>query len=78
VLARSGGITGLSAERADRRGVEILSGNPYVTDTLRIGAAIRLQRDVRAFFQGNRFLLEPLVRHLVRLVPAGPVAVTSR
>jgi 23S rRNA (uracil1939-C5)-methyltransferase len=28
---------------------------------------------VRAFFQGNRFLLEPLVRYVTSLVPAGPV-----
>ena len=27
----------------------------------------------RAFFQGNRFLLEPLVRHVAALVPEGPV-----
>jgi 23S rRNA (uracil1939-C5)-methyltransferase len=41
--------------------------------TGREGAELRLQRDVRAFFQGNRFLLEPLVRHVMELVPAGPV-----
>ena len=28
---------------------------------------------MRAFFQGNRYLLEPLVRHVVDLVPPGPV-----
>jgi 23S rRNA (uracil1939-C5)-methyltransferase len=71
VLAGVGRITGLSAQRADRSGVEILAGTPYVTDTLR--PALRLQRDVRAFFQGNRFLLEPLVGHVTSLVPAGPV-----
>lgn len=77
-LADAGGITGLSAERADRRGIEILSGTPAVTDLVSIhadaaGPPLRLQRDVRAFFQGNRFLLEPLVRHVMSLVPAGPV-----
>jgi 23S rRNA (uracil1939-C5)-methyltransferase len=34
--------------------------------------SVRLRRDVRSFFQGNRFLLEPLVRHVVALVPPGP------
>ena len=80
------GITGLSAERADRTGIDILSGTPSVTDVLRVGAddaapvpgdierpTLRLRRDVRAFFQGNRFLLERLARHVMSLVPPGPV-----
>ena len=36
-------------------------------------STLRLRRNVRAFFQGNRFLLEPLVRHVAALVPQGPV-----
>ena len=49
-----------------------------VTDVLHIregdeGSALRLTRDARAFFQGNRYLLETLVRHVVARVPAGPV-----
>ena len=72
------GITGLSAERADRAGVVVLSGDPSVTDVIRVGSddaapVLRLRRDVRAFFQGNRFLLEPLARHVMSLVPPGPV-----
>jgi 23S rRNA (uracil1939-C5)-methyltransferase len=35
--------------------------------------ALRLRRDVRAFFQGNRYLLERLVQHVLGLVPPGPV-----
>jgi 23S rRNA (uracil1939-C5)-methyltransferase len=48
---------------------------PAITDTVRVAgdATLRLRRDVRAFFQGNRFLLEQLVRHVVGLVPPGPV-----
>ena len=34
--------------------------------------ALRLRRDVRSFFQGNRHLLEPLLRHVAALVPEGP------
>ena len=49
-----------------------------VTDTLRVretdpASILRLRRSARAFFQGNRFLLEPLVRHVAALVPQGPV-----
>jgi len=77
-LADAGPLTGLSAERADRMGVERLAGTPSVGDILHVrpddpATALRLRRDVRAFFQGNRFLLEPLVRHVVALVPPGPV-----
>lgn len=88
------GLTGLSAARADRAGVEVLAGTPVVVDSLAIlgtpegapyvgqkghvghpfkGATVRLQRDVRAFFQGNRFLLEPLVQRVASLVGTGPV-----
>ena len=72
------GLTGLSAQVLDRRGVEQLSGVPVVSDVLRVGpeddaGTLRLQRDARAFFQGNRFLLESLARHVVALVPDGPV-----
>ena len=70
VLGRLPGITGLSAEHADRTGIEILSGVPSVTDVL---GPLRLTRDVRAFFQANRFLLEPLVQYVTSLVPPGPV-----
>ena len=34
---------------------------------------IRLRRHVRAFFQGNRYLLSELVGHVLSLVPEGPV-----
>jgi len=77
-LADAGRLTGLSAERADRPGVEQLMGVFCVSDVLPVGAAdatsaLHLRRDVRSFFQGNRFLLERLVRHVIGLVPPGPV-----
>ena len=64
------GLSGLSAARADRAGVEVLAGTPVVADVL---DGLRLQRDVRAFFQGNRFLLEPLIQRVRSLVGQGPV-----
>jgi len=74
-LAR--GLTGLSAERTDRPGVTLLTGSTTLTDRIRVdmeqGTEVQLARDVRAFFQGNRFLLEPLVRRVVSHVPRGPV-----
>jgi len=66
----SAGLTGHSAARADRAGVEVLSGTPAVTDVVK---GVNLRRDVRAFFQGNRFLVERLVDHVAALVPEGPV-----
>ena len=71
------GLVGLSAQRGDRAGVERIAGVPMVTDSIGIAGGspfvLSLGRDVRAFFQGNRFLVEALVRRVLDLVPAGPV-----
>jgi 23S rRNA (uracil1939-C5)-methyltransferase len=77
VLATQG-LTGLSAARSDRPGVELLAGVPTVSDVLHVNpddprSALRLRRDVRAFFQGNRYLLEPLLRRVVALAMPGRV-----
>ena len=77
-LSMDPGLTGLTASRLMRTGVERLAGSHIVTDVLHVTddappRAVRLRRDVRAFFQGNRFLLQDLVRHVVALVPQGPV-----
>ena len=68
--ALADGLAGLSASRADQSGVEVFSGAPVITDTVR---GVNFQRDVRAFFQGNRFLVEPLVEHVIARIPPGPV-----
>jgi 23S rRNA (uracil1939-C5)-methyltransferase len=70
------GLRGLSAQPSDRAHVTVLAGVPWVVDVLEVGdpaRAVHFRRDVRAFFQGNRFLLERMVRHVVSQVPAGPV-----
>jgi 23S rRNA (uracil1939-C5)-methyltransferase len=72
------GLAGVSAGRSDRPGVVRVCGNPVLTDVLRVGRAgdapvLRLRRDVRSFFQGNRFLLPPMVARVIGLVPDGPV-----
>lgn len=50
----------------------LLHGSPYVHSTV---LDRRLRAHARAFFQGNRFLVEDLARTVAALVPAGGVAV---
>jgi 23S rRNA (uracil1939-C5)-methyltransferase len=52
-----------------------LSSTTSVSDVLHpaAGVALRLRRNVRSFFQSNRFLLERLVHEVTARVPAGPV-----
>jgi 23S rRNA (uracil1939-C5)-methyltransferase len=76
--ALADGLVGLSAQRADRPEVALLAGTPVITDILDPAdgdppSTVRLRRDVRAFFQGNRFLLERLVRQVADLAAAGPI-----
>jgi 23S rRNA (uracil1939-C5)-methyltransferase len=67
-----------TSEAIDRRAYESitrvdgLTPGPYVTDVLTIdGRTLTLRRHVLAFFQGNRYLLQRLVAHVVGQVPAG-------
>jgi 23S rRNA (uracil1939-C5)-methyltransferase len=64
--ARVPGLDGLGASA----GPELLwlHGEPFVEPTV---LGVRLRARPRSFFQANRFLLEPLVRTVVDLVPAG-------
>lgn len=54
---------------------EPLAGPEAVVDRVTVPGAdpVLLRRNARSFFQGNRFLLEPMVGHVVSLVPEGPV-----
>jgi 23S rRNA (uracil1939-C5)-methyltransferase len=67
------GVTGLTAGQRDEPGrLQVLQGDPAVTDHLSVeGQPISLRRHVLAFFQGNRFLLESLVRTVVGSIDAG-------
>lgn len=71
------GLVGLSLLRSGDRDVVTLAGRPSVNETIRVAdepaRVLTIGRDVRSFFQGNRFLLEPLVRQVAALVPPGPV-----
>jgi tRNA/tmRNA/rRNA uracil-C5-methylase (TrmA/RlmC/RlmD family) len=71
------GLTGLSAARSGGSRSYTLAGTSTVMDRLQVDAvedgSFLLERDVRAFFQGNRFLLQPLLTHVVSFVDRGPV-----
>ena len=74
--ALADGLVGLSAQPANWLNGETLAGTPRVTDVIRLGDGrppLRLTRHVRAFFQGNRFLIEPLVGRVLALATEGPV-----
>jgi len=74
--ALAAGLEGLSAQPANWPAAETLSGTPRVTDVIRVRddvPLLRLTRDVRAFFQGNRYLIESLVHHVAALVTEGPI-----
>jgi 23S rRNA (uracil1939-C5)-methyltransferase len=68
-------LVGLSARPADARAPSVLSGSPAIEDDVEVrgGNRLTLRRDVRAFFQANRFLLKPLVQHVLARVESGPV-----
>ena len=71
------GLTGLSAQAGDSGvGATVLAGQPHVVDHVGHatgGAPVVLRHDVRSFFQGNRFLLAPLIDVVMAAVPEGPV-----
>ena len=72
----SRGLRGLSARRSDGPEVTVLAGEPSVSDTFAAGEgsqSLTLTRNVKSFFQANRFLVQPLAHHVSRLVPEGQV-----
>lgn len=64
-LAATDGLTGFGSAFG-------ASGSPHVTDRLNLaeGLSVAFERHVQAFFQGNRYLLAALVRHVVNQVAA--------
>ena len=73
------GVTGLSWSRHGVQGDRVVAGDATVADLVDLSEGdaaalpVRWQHHVRAFFQGNRFLLAPLVRHVMAQCPPGPV-----
>ena len=64
------GVTGASCAHPENPRTLDLFGSPIVSDVIR---GVHLSRHVRSFFQGNRYLLEPFVEHVLGHVTAGPV-----
>lgn len=68
------GLTGASCAPPDRGGgsrrTQELWGSTTVSDTI---GGVRLERHVRSFFQGNRFLVGPLVDHVLSQIGDAPV-----
>ena len=72
------GFAGLSCAEEHNPHTLTLWGTPVVHDTLNVSSAqgdvtMPLSRHARAFFQGNRYLLQDLVTTVVHLVPSGRV-----
>jgi tRNA/tmRNA/rRNA uracil-C5-methylase (TrmA/RlmC/RlmD family) len=70
------GVTALSASTETDSQPLAIRGQPFVNDSITIrgqgaSSTIRLRRYVRAFFQGNRHLLVPLVERVIVHVPPG-------
>ena len=68
-LTQIPGLTGVTCAPPDHPRTMELWGSPLVADQI---AGARLSRHVRSFFQGNRFLIQALVEHVLSLLDAGP------
>ena len=64
------GVTGLTWSSAGAPSAQLLYGQPFVADIIR---GVRLRRHARAFFQGNRYLLDNLVSSVVDACEPGSV-----
>jgi 23S rRNA (uracil1939-C5)-methyltransferase len=71
------GTSGLTfGELAHGSSAIVAGGTPFVTDTIVAGQqSVKLRRHVLSFFQGNRFLLNTLVAHVMSAVPPGAAVV---
>jgi 23S rRNA (uracil1939-C5)-methyltransferase len=72
------GASGISASPLDSVRVTQVAGRGTLSDDLTVETgmgrhAFRLTRHAQSFFQGNRFLLQPLLDAVMREVPAGPL-----
>jgi len=64
------GLTGATCAPPESTRTMELWGSAMVSDVV---SGAKLSRHARSFFQGNRFLLQPLVDHVLSHVTAGPV-----
>ncbi|MGE5360813.1 MAG: class I SAM-dependent RNA methyltransferase [Bacteroidales bacterium] len=76
--AAAGRVTGISYSGPFSRLSSSVSGSPVVKDRLAfdsagVGHTMLLQRNVRSFFQGNRYLLPALLTRVIGMIDDGPV-----
>src|SRR5687768_6989450 len=68
------GITGLLFVHHQQGHLTVAYGSPYVSDDIGTAdAPVALTHHVQSFFQGNRYLLSPLVARVLDHVPDGAV-----
>ena len=69
-VTRLAGLTGVTCAPPEATKTMDLWGTAIVSDVV---SGAKLSRHARSFFQGNRFLLQPLVDHVLAHVTEGPV-----
>jgi 23S rRNA (uracil1939-C5)-methyltransferase len=69
-VTRLDGLSGVTCAPPESTRTVDLWGSAMVSDVV---SGARLTRHARSFFQGNRFLLQPLVDHVVSHITQGPV-----
>ena len=68
------GLTGLLFADPQTSRVSVSQGSPFVTDHIAVGgAAAVLTHHVQSFFQGNRYLLEPMITRVLAQVTGDSV-----
>jgi tRNA/tmRNA/rRNA uracil-C5-methylase (TrmA/RlmC/RlmD family) len=68
------GITGLLFINHQQGHLTVAYGSPYVSDRIEaVDSPVALSHHVQSFFQGNRYLLSPLVARVLAQVPDGAV-----
>lgn len=69
-ISRVAGLTGASCAPPESKRILELWGSTTVSDTI---GGVRLERHARSFFQGNRFLVGPLVEYVLSQIGDAPV-----
>jgi 23S rRNA (uracil1939-C5)-methyltransferase len=69
-LARVANLSGASCAHPENPRTIELFGETTIADWI---ANVRIERHVRSFFQGNRYLLQPFVEWVLRHVASGPL-----
>ncbi len=71
LMSLTDGVTGITVVGPGPGSSRVVAGSAFVTDRVALGdqVVVPIRRHVLAFFQGNRFLLRDLVRHVTDHIP---------